>query len=377
VDAPTSAVAREHGKAMGAQVLVVAPEGGLRLPRSRPARFDLILFTQELEALLRAGITPAEAIETLASRAEAACESNVPGRLLQRLREGRSVSEALADMPAHFPRLFVATIGASERTGTLIDALSRYLRYQEQIGAMRQRLISASLYPLMLLVVGLGVGMFLIGFLVPRFHRIYVDAGAQLPAASKAMMAIGMLVDAHPGVILIAALLAVALAAFAWRHPPLRSHLFRSLLAHRLLGERLRLMQLSRLYRSLGMLLGGGTPMVPALETSRELLALSLQDNLLKVTRAVSEGKPLGQCLADAGLDTPVALRLIQVGERNGQLPEMLEQTATFHDKEIARWVERVTRLFEPALMLFIGGIIGGIVILLYLPIFELAGSLQ
>ena len=135
-------------------------------------------------------------------------------------------------------------------------------------------------------------------------------------------------------------------------------------------------MQLSRFYRSLGLLLGGGIPVIKAMHMAQGLLPLRLQPAALSATLEVTQGRSLSDSLHTVALTTPVALRLLRAGERNGQMAEMLEQAAAFHDKEIAHWIDRFARLFEPVLMLVIGLAIGGIVILLYLPIFELAGSL-
>jgi len=136
-------------------------------------------------------------------------------------------------------------------------------------------------------------------------------------------------------------------------------------------------MQLSRFYRSLGLLLRGGIPALKAMNMTQALLSVSMQEAMARASLSVSRGQSLSISLQEVGLTTPVALRLLRAGERNGQLADMLEQIASFHDKEVEQWVDRFAKLFEPILMLFIGGVIGGIVVLLYLPIFELAGSLQ
>ncbi|WP_374354690.1 type II secretion system F family protein, partial [Chitinimonas sp.] len=143
------------------------------------------------------------------------------------------------------------------------------------------------------------------------------------------------------------------------------------------LGERLKLFQLARFYRAAGMLLQGGIPLVIAFERVAELLHPGLRAPLLKAIGALRQGQPLADTLATAGLTTPVALRLLRVGERTGQLGEMMERTAAFHDEELSRFIDAAAKLVEPILMLLMGGFIGMIVLLMYLPIFDLAGSLQ
>jgi general secretion pathway protein F len=145
----------------------------------------------------------------------------------------------------------------------------------------------------------------------------------------------------------------------------------------RWIGGTLKLMQLARFYRSLGMLLQGGVALLPSLAMTRDLLPLPLQAGLTRAMSSISQGRKMSESLQNEGLMTTIAWRLLHAGERNGQIAGMLEQAAMFHEREIMQWVERFARLVEPVLMLFMGIGIGAIVVLLYLPIFDLAGSLQ
>jgi len=361
------------------RVLDVQAEG-LRFFSSFGARrsgFDLSLFAHELVALLGAGLSLIETLETLAERQEhAAGAGSVLDDLVRRMQEGQSFSSALKNFPAIFPELIIASIAASEHTGEMVPALQRYLRYHEQLGVIRQKIISASLYPAMLCAVGSAVALFLLCFLVPRFSRVYEGMEDKLPLASRWLMHWGSFASEHW--LLIAGLL-VALAAalpMMLARPGARAWMGAALQSNRWLGGRIKLMQLARFYRSLGLLLSGGIPVTKAMHMAQGLLPLRLQPAALSATLEVTQGRSLSDSLHAAALTTPVALRLLRAGERNGQMAEMLEQTAAFHDKEIAHWIDRFARLFEPVLMLVIGLAIGGIVILLYLPIFELAGSL-
>lgn len=377
----TAGSAEEAGhlaRQAGLDVLDVraAAMAGALFPRR--ARFDLALFAHELVALLRAGLSLIEALETLDERQQEARQDHaVLAELLRRMREGQAFSQALQAFPASFPELFVASVAASEQTGEMVDALSRYLRYHEQVGAIRQKLVSASLYPAMLLLVGGGVGIFLLCFLVPRFSHIYEGLDTQLPLASQLLMQWGLFASAHTTLVALGLVGGVVLTITALRSPQVQQQLLALLQRSRWVGEPLRLMQLSRFYRSLGLLLRGGIPVLKALRMTQALLPPALQRALEISIQDISQGHRLSESLQRSDLTTPVALRLLRAGERNGQLADMLEQVAAFHDKEVAHWIDRFTRLFEPLLMLFIGGVIGGIVILLYLPIFELAGNLQ
>lgn len=362
----------------GLDVLEVSSSGmQFALFRSRD-RFDLALFAQELIALLKAGLSLIEALETLAERQQEVGQDHAMlAELVRRMQEGQSFSLTLQAFPQFFPELFVASIVASEQTGEMVDALLRYVRYHEQVGAIRQKIVSASLYPAMLMLVGAGVGLFLLCFLVPRFSHVYEGLDTELPLGSRLLMQWGLFAGEHALLVSLGALTIVAALVLAFRLTNIQLHLMGWLQRNRWIGAQLRLMQLSRFYRSLGLLLRGGIPAVKALCMTQALLPPTMQVALAQAIQEVSHGRRLSDSLRQSSLTTPVALRLLRAGERNGQLAEMLEQVAAFHDKEVGHWIDRFTRLFEPILMLFIGVVIGGIVILLYLPIFELAGNLQ
>lgn len=375
--ASSAAEAERMGQAGGLDVIDVRSMGwSLTLGRSS-SRFDLALFAQELVSLLRAGLSLIEALDALVERQqEVQPGSPLLASLAKQMREGNSFSCALGAHPEQFPGLFVASIAASEETGEMVDALERYLRYHEQVGLIRQRIISAALYPAMLALVGGGVALFLLCFLVPRFSHIYAGMGTDLPLASRLLMGWGAFVAEHTWGVFTGSIAAMAGLLAIVRQPGAQASLMARVQHNRWIGAYVRLMQLSRFYRSLGLLLRGGIPAVKALQMTQPLLPGNLRDALGEAIRAVEQGQSMSDSLRSAQLTTPVALRLLRAGERNGQLADMLEQASAFHDKEVGYWIERFSRLFEPILMLVIGLVIGGIVILLYLPIFELAGSL-
>jgi general secretion pathway protein F len=210
---------------------------------------------------------------------------------------------------------------------------------------------------------------------VPRFGRIYAERGSDLPLASRWLLAWGQAADQH-GVLALAAVAALAVAAVTFVRAS-RARIADALWRLPAIGERLKVYHLSRFYRTIGMLVRGGMPLVSALETSADLLHPVLRARLAAAAQAIAEGRRLSWSMESNGLTTPVAARMLAVGERGGNVGEMLEAIAAFHDEEMARWVDWFTRLFEPVLMALIGLVIGAVVILMYMPIFELAGSLQ
>jgi general secretion pathway protein F len=370
--------ASEQAQGQGYAVLALRRTSSLGLPsRMKATRFPVVLFTQELLALLRSGISLVEALETLAEKESRASTVTVLHGLLARLREGQSFSMALQSFPDAFSDLYVATVRASERTGDLAEALQRFVAYQTQLDSVKKHLVSASIYPTILIGVGGLVTLFLLGYVVPRFSHIYEDIGGNLPTLTRLLMAWGAVVEAY-GAVLLAGIAGVLIAAVLWlRQPSARQWISRQVIRIPAVGERVRIYQLTRFYRTMGMLLAGGTPVTQALVMVAGLLDRELQQRLDGALRRIREGQSMSVSLDAHGLTTPVALRMLRVGERTGMMGDMMERSAAFHEEELARWVERFTRTFEPLLMAVIGVVIGGIVLLMYFPIFELAGSVQ
>lgn len=344
---------------------------------NRRMRFSLTLFTQELLALLDAGLALVEAIETLAEKEEHPETQKVFGQIIASLYEGHPLSYALQQFPNLFPALFVATVRASEKTSDLGTALTRYLAYQLQMDSVRKKVISASIYPVILLIGGSLVTLFLIGYVVPRFSLVYDQLGSSLPLFSKLLMHIGQILRNNGPVILTALVLGVAGLVYAARQPANRQWLVQQFWKIPAVGRRMKIYQLARFYRTLGMLLQGGTPIVTALQMASDLLQVSLRSMLALASASISEGLSISRAMEQHGLTTPVASRMLAVGERSGRMGEMMDRIAAFYDDEMARWVERFSTLFEPILMAVIGLVIGVIVVLMYFPIFDLAASIQ
>jgi general secretion pathway protein F len=376
-DAADEADAKAQAVGKGYAVLAVRPRGGLRARLGGRSRFPLLLFSLELLALIDAGLTLTDAVETLAEKEDRSDNAKILKQVLGQLYEGRTLSAALQSLPAAFPPLYVATVRASEKTGGLSEALSRFVAYQAQMDVVRKKIVSASIYPLLLMGVGLLVTMFLMGYVVPRFSRIYEGIGTQLPFLSKLLLQWGQLLQAHGVAVLTCFVGGVILTAHTAARPQARAWVMHRAWRIPAIGARMRIYQLARFYRTLGMLLRGGIPVTQALEMVIDLLHPALRVQLRQAGQSIKEGRSVSFAMQTHRLTTPVAARMLRVGERAGRMGEMMERAASFYDEEMARWVDWFTRLFEPLLMAFIGVIIGLIVVLMYLPIFELAGSIQ
>ncbi|GGE67498.1 type II secretion system F family protein [Massilia psychrophila] len=373
IDALDEADARRQVEARGLFVSTIKRRGGARATGG----ISLVLFSQELLALLSAGLGVVEALEALLEKEANPALANVLGRLLAGLREGKRFSSVLAEQGERFPPLYIGIVKAAEGTSDLPRSLSRYIDYQQRIDAVRAKIVSAAIYPMILLTVGGGVSAFLITYVVPRFAEVYQGAGRNLPFMSRLLLSWGQFAANHTAWLLAAACALAALLVFAARRL-MRGGGIAGLLA-RLpgIGERVRIYELSRLYLTLGMLAEGGIPIVQAIDTVRSMVSPAVQGKLQNARLAVESGLPLSSAFAANGLTTPISLRMLRVGERTGDMGPMLTQSAAFYDGEISRWIDRFTRTFEPLLMAAIGLVVGAIVVLLYMPIFDLAGDMS
>jgi general secretion pathway protein F len=371
LEAASEALAADQARARGLSIISVEATGW-RLP-SRKTRFPATLFSMELVSLLDAGLNLVEALQTLAEKGK----NEVLPAILAAIRRGEPFSQAVAALPQHFSPLYVATIKAAERSGNVREALGRYIAYQEEIDRVKKKIVSASIYPAILVGVGGLVLAFLMFYVVPRFARVYEGMAGTLPLFSKLLLAFGGFVGNNAYVLGLAGISLVAGAAYAGSRPEVRSWLNTQIWRLPALGSHMKVYQLARLYRTTAMLLRAGIPAVRALDMVRDLLAAHLRPQLIQARKKIEEGVAMSVALGAAGLATPVAARMMVVGERSGEMGQMLAQIARFHDAETARTIEWFTKAFEPVLMAVLGVAIGGVVVLMYMPIFELAGSIR
>ena len=249
--------------------------------------------------------------------------------------------------------------------------------YPNTLEALRAKLWAACVYPLLLVVASVAVLTFLLVHVVPRFAALLEGMQAKMSWGSHLLLQVGAWAGAHPAltITLAVALLAapVALARAQWLRSPLAAAVWRT----PQLGSRLRLLALARLYRTLGMLLNAGVPLVPALQAAQGVVSPLLRPAVQGAAAQVAQGQRLSMAMDEHGLSTPVSARMVRVGERSGELGPMLDQAAAFYDEELTRLSELFTNLITPALMLLMGSLIGAVIVLLYLPIFELAEQVQ
>jgi general secretion pathway protein F len=339
--------------------------------------FPLLLFSQELLALLDAGLNLTEALSTLHEKERVPAVKNILNNILIALKEGKSFSDVLMLAPKHFPEVYIASVRASEQSGDLPKALERYVAYQQQFEIIRKKLISASIYPLMLLVVGGLVTLFLVGYVVPKFSIVYESSGREIPWLSSVLLGFGKLLHQNWQLALLAFVgLIVGMSRLLFRAEG-RAYLLDQILRIPWLANKADEFRLARFYRAVSLLLSSGLALPRAMGMVTGMLSPAQRTKLSSARQLVEQGQSLSSALMLNNLASPVADSLIKVGEKSGQLAEMLERTARFQDEDFTRWIDWASKLLEPILMTIIGLVIGTIVTLMYIPIFDLAGSLR
>lgn len=376
LDAADEASAYDLARQGGYSVLTIVRKQLFVAARDRRP-FPTTLFSIELLALLEAGLNVVEALQALAEKQPGAAQHHVLTQVLESIYRGESLSQAVGRLPQTFPPLYMATIASSERTGNLKEALGRYIAYQEELDRVRKKVLSALLYPAILAVVGGLVLLFLMFYVVPRFARVYEDISAGLPFFSSLLLTIGSWIGQHGAASLLGLAAVLAASSYALSTDAVRAALVRWLWGVPRIGKHMKIYQLARFYRTAGMLLRSGIPALQAFEMVSGLLAPNLRGQLAAAMAQLREGRAISAALGSVGLTTPVSARMLRVGEHSGQMGELMERIARFHDEETARFVDTFTRVFEPLLMAVLGIAVGLIVVLMYMPIFELSESLQ
>ncbi len=351
VHAPAEIDARRQVEARGMFPIdvKVAPTfmlSSLLSGKDHQRNFSLVLFSQELLALVNAGLSIVEALEALQEKEASLSSGSVLAHLLTGLREGKRLSGVLAEQAEHFPPLYVGIVKAAEGTSDLPRALTRFIDYRQKVDLVRNKILSASIYPAILLLVGSAVSLFLITYVVPKFAAVYQDAGRELPWLSQLMVDWGNFATAHGKALLVAATISIFMCLMLVRRMQ-KSGGFGVLLS-RLPGvkNRAQIFQLSRLYLTLGMLLEGGVPIVTALKTVEDTVTPMSKANLRAAREMIEAGATVSSAFESKQLTTPISVRMLRVGERSGELGSMLTQSAAFYDGEISRWIDRFTRSF-------------------------------
>jgi type IV pilus assembly protein PilC len=374
---------RERFSQQGFLIYSVKPRrsiAGLATGGGRKKKINLekfLIFNQQFVTLIRAGLPILKALDLLSERLTD--EKLAPHIKLVReeVRNGSLLSDAFARQGV-FPPMYVTSVLAGEKSGSLGEVLDRYITYQKLALAVRKKVVLSLVYPCLLLVLVVCLMVFLVTFVVPKFAELYESMSAQLPAATKILIAVGTTARNY----ILFGFLALVLAAIAFRFwaktekGEVRVDRWRMRLP--LIGEIWIKYQVAQFARVLGTLLVGGIPLLQALETASSSLGTRLlKNNLAEAGQMVKEGQALSASLQKTGIFPGLSIDMIEVGESTGALPQMLSSVAEFYEDDVNTRMSASLSLIEPAIMIFMGCFVTFVLVALYLPIFSLADTLR
>ncbi len=352
--------------------------GGLRLQlprRHRVPTSDFLVFNQELATLLRAGLPLVQSLDILRKRAPNPLFKTSLDDVYQRVRAGTSLSDAF-EAQHLFSGVYTASLMAGEKSGSLEQVVRRYVAHIKVLNAARSKVVSALIYPCVLILLAMAVVSLIVFKVVPEFATFYTSFGhgQELPFLTRLVVSISTFMVAN-AVFIIAGLAALIGGGFVWlRQPAARRRLDAFTLRLPYFGPLVRKFATAQVSRTLATLLSGGIPLVNALDVAAKATAnRSMADNLSGVARQVREGGSLAQSLAPRNIFPHVAIEMVEVGESTGALAEMLNSVADFYDEENETSLERFSNLIQPLLLIVMGVIIAVLLLSLYMPLFKLS----
>ena len=354
------------------------PVAGAGFQRRKKLNLEkFLIFNQQFVTLVRAGLPILKALDLLAERLTDARLGGHVRSVRDEVKNGALLSEAFRRQGV-FPPIYVTSVLAGEKSGSLAEVIDRYISYQKLSLSMRKKLLVSLLYPSVLLVLVLGLVVFLVTYVVPTFAQLYSTMSAELPALTRYLIAIGT--TAKNYIVFFAAALAAAIVLFRlWaRSESAQEKLDRLRLHSPILGRIWIMYQVGQFARVLSTLLVGGIPLVQALGTASESMSSSLiRKSLDKAERMVREGQPLSTAVKSTRVFPGLAIDMIEVGESTGALPAMLNSVAEFYEEDVTIRMTAVLALIEPVIMLLMGVFVAFVLVALYLPIFSLASNLR
>jgi type IV pilus assembly protein PilC len=349
----------------------LASSGGRR---RRISSREFLVFNQELATLLKAGMPLVQSLEILRQRVANPTFKAVLDAVHEKVKAGTALSDAFAEHHGLFPAVYSASLMAGERSGSLDEVIRRYVAYEKVIGAVKRRTLSALIYPAILVVMMLVLIGIIVIRVVPGFSSFYANFGRELPLSTRMIVGLSDFLLTNLWLIGIG-LVAIVVSAVGWvKQPGQRTRVDALLLRLPWAGDTVRKFATSQFARTLATLLGGGLPLVNGLEVAGAAMTNRyLAQELEEVTRRVREGQSLASAMLERGVFPDVAVKMVEVGESTGALQEMLNSLAEFYDEEIETEVARFITLIEPVILVIMGIVIAGVVLALYMPLFELS----
>jgi type IV pilus assembly protein PilC len=338
---------------------------------------DFLVLNQQFNTLVKAGLPILRALDLLADRAASQKLRPVLSQLRDRVREGKSLSEAVTEAGV-FSKVYSTAILAGEKSGNLSGVLDFYIAYQRVSTGIKKKIVATLVYPVILIVVSILILTYIVTEVIPKFAMLYRDLNVDLPAPTQLLLAVT--VDYRLYVLGgVAALFVAALGMYLWsRTEDGGAVIDRLKFRLPVIGDTLLKYQVAQFSRTLSTLLAGGTPLVAGLQTASDAIASKLvRGTVMQATQRVREGESLHSALASTGVMPDLALDMIEVGESSGALAPMLTSVAEFYEEEVSLRLSTLVSIIEPVLLIFMGLFVASILISLYLPVFSLSGTVK
>jgi type IV pilus assembly protein PilC len=361
----------------GALALLGPVLGGFRRRKKVPKQ-SFMVFNQQLISLLKAGLPLLQSFEILLERQENPVFRDVLRDIRDQIRSGISLSDAFASHGDLFPRLYSTSIRAGEKSGELESVLRRFLAYQKVLDAVQRRVFSAMIYPAVLLALSVSVIAVMMIYVIPKFTEFYAGlAGGDLPILTRMVVGTALFLRKNV-IVLIVAVVGAVVTFRVWIATPAGRRGFDTLLLRvPFVGQIFQRYAIAQFTRSLATLLSGGNPLVPSLEIATTSVSNQrVAHRLNGIIQLVREGEPLWQSLEKTGEMTPLVLEMVKVGEATGSIEEMLVNVAEFYDTEIEERLARIVTLVEPLILVIMGGLIAGLLLSVYLPLFTILSKI-
>ncbi len=342
-------------------------------PKKKIKPLAVVLFTRQLSTMITSGLPLVQSLEILSNQIEDKNLRGIVREIKAKIEGGSRFADALKDYPKCFDELYVNLVVAGEEGGMLDTVLNRLAIYMEKIEKLKKKIKSAMIYPISIIVVAIGVVMVLLIFVIPVFEGMFKDMGAELPLPTQIVINISKFVKSYIIYMVVALGIGVFLFRRYYRTEGGRRTIDRLVLKVPVFGVLALKASVARVTRTLSTLLSSGVAILESLVIVARVAKNKIVEDALIVARTkISEGKSMSEPLQDSGIFPPMVVQMVQVGESTGALDNMLNKIADFYEEDVDNLVTNLTSLMEPLIMMFLGVILGGLIIAMYLPIFKL-----
>ncbi len=356
---------------------VAESKGGVKTERYNPKKkikkIHIVLFTRQLSTMITSGLPLVQSLEILGNQMEDVNFRGIVREIKAKIEGGSRFADALRDFPQCFDALYVNLVVAGEEGGLLDNVLQRLAVYMEKMEKLKKKVKSAMIYPISIITVAIGVTMVLLIFVIPVFEKMFKEMGAELPLPTQIVMQISNMVRTYIIFLVIALAVFVFLFIRYYKTESGRRTIDRIILKVPIFGVLALKSSVARITRTLSTLLTSGVAILESLLICAKVAGNKIIEDALMVARTrISEGKNMSEPLEQAGIFPPMVVQMVQVGESTGALDSMLNKVADFYDEDVDNLVGNLTAMMEPMIMIFLGVILGGLIVAMYLPIFKL-----